>query len=256
MAVKAKDRRMADARRRLAIQQSNLYARNLASLRRKEIGRLINLAKDTVDARNWAQFFDTNLSEIKYFPSWYKGLIMSCGKLSIRSTIASLAGAEAARGTDLGIFENRLLAFAEKEAGEKIATVSATLKDNIKAEIYKALDEDINIGVERMAVRLQEYAKDGMLWQARRIAQTESLIGLAEGAHEAADSLNVAYRKRWLCSGLQNTRDTHLAMDGVIVEQDEMFHFPDCDMLYAHDPQGTPAEIINCACTTDYIPKE
>ena len=250
-------RRRADARRRAVIQQSNVFARNLASLRRKETERVILLAQDTLDARNWAQFFDTNFSEAKYFPNWYKGLVMSTGKLGVTQAARDLAGKEVAKALEMGVFENSLLDYAETRGGELIVTVSGTMKDALKAEIYKALDEDINISVESMAHRLKQYAKNELLWQARRIAQTECLAGLAEGAHEAADSLNIAYLKTWCVSGLSNSRDSHLAMDGTQIEQNDWFVFDDCRMRYAHDMQnGTAAQVINCACSVIYEPKD
>ena len=250
-------RRRADARRRAVIQQSNVFARNLASLRRRETERVILLAQDTLEARNWAQFFDTNFSEARYFPAWYKGLVMNTGKLGVTQAARDLIGKEAAKTIEYGIFENSLQSYAESRAGELIVTVSGTLKDNLKAEIYKALDEDINISVESMAQRLKQYAKNELLWQARRIAQTECLAGLAEGAHEAADSLNIDYLKTWSVSGLSNSRDTHLAMDGTRIEQDDWFVFPDCKMRFAHDIEnGTAAETINCCCSTIYEPKD
>jgi hypothetical protein len=95
------------------------------------------------------------------------------------------------------------------------------------------------------------------LWQARRIAQTETMIGLAESADIAAQSTEVSFVKEWCISGVGNTRESHEVMDGVTVDQNDYFELEDCRMLYPHDTSlNAPAgEIINCACSCIRIPK-
>ena len=254
--ISSYQRRLADAQRRAAIQKSNLWARNLATKRSKEVERVIAIASDRAEARNWAMVFDTEFSEAAYFPSWYQGLIVNSGLLGVKPVVRSLAGAAAAKTFEYGIFEQSLMDYAQMRAADKVVTVSGTLLDALKGEIYRVLDEDINCGVERMAQALRQYSKDNQLWMARRIAQTESLAGLAEGSHEAAESLDIPHTKVWVTSGLQNTRDSHLAMDGKEIDGNDMFIFDDCQMRYAHDmDNGTAAQVVNCACDTQYRPK-
>jgi hypothetical protein len=119
------------------------------------------------------------------------------------------------------------------------------------------MQEDTQESIEKLARRIYAGYKDLELWQARRIAQTETMIGLADAGNIAAQSLDVRFDKQWVISGLGNTRDTHAVMDGVVVGQDEPFELEDCMMMYPHDgSMGAPAgEIINCACDVLRLPK-
>jgi hypothetical protein len=62
--------------------------------------------------------------------------------------------------------------------------------------------------------------------------------------------------KQW-CTAKINTRETHEAMDGTEVDQNELFVLADCKMRWPHDSAfGAPAgEIINCACDVIRRPK-
>jgi hypothetical protein len=119
------------------------------------------------------------------------------------------------------------------------------------------MESNTQMPIEKLAREIFKGYKDIELWQARRIAQTETMIGLADAGEIAARSLDVRYDKQWVISGLGNTRETHEAMDGVVVDMDEPFQLPDCQMMYPHDGSlGAPAgEIINCACDILHIPK-
>ena len=128
--------------------------------------------------------------------------------------------------------------------------VSGTFKDQLVGVTRKVMSEADGMGIEKVARLIFEGYQDIELWQARRIAQTETMISLADAGDLAAKTLDLRYSKQWCTSGLGNTRDTHLAMDGITVEDWEPFELADCMMMYPHDStMGAPAgEIINCAC--------
>jgi hypothetical protein len=156
-----------------------------------------------------------------------------------------------------GYWEQELLQYAEQRAGSEIVIVQGTLKDELIKLTRTLMQEDTQESIEKLARRIYAGYKDLELWQARRIAQTETMIGLADAGDIAARSLDVRYDKQWVISGLGNTRDTHAVMDGVVVGQDEPFELEDCMMMYPHDgSMGAPAgEIINCACDVLRLPK-
>ena len=124
--------------------------------------------------------------------------------------------------------------------------------------VRQILSEDLGIGIEKATKELyKRYLATIEKWQCRRIAQTEAMIGAAEAADEAAQTLSIHYTKQWVISGLGNTRASHELMDGVIVDEDEPFVLPGGMMMYPHDTSmGADAgEIINCACDCLRIPK-
>jgi len=253
--ITAAERALMDAQRRRAVSLSNGYVRRLVRLRTKEAGRVLDLCTSFLDYSAWADCIRTNLTERAYLPSWYKGLIVNGGLPAVTTTARMLTGKAEALAS--GVFEAGLADYAERRVGSEIVTVSGTMKDTLIGILEKTVKEDMNIPVEKLTkVIMGDFAGHYATWQARRIAQTEVLNGLAEAGHQAAEALDIPYLKQWSVSGLGNSRETHKAMDGKTVESYEMFRLPDCEMAYPHDTMnGTVEEIVNCACTLIRRPK-
>jgi hypothetical protein len=88
-------------------------------------------------------------------------------------------------------------------------------------------------------------------YQATRVAQTERTRiqsqARSDTLTEAAD-LGVKVTKTW-SARMVNTRDTHAALDGVTIPQDEAFQLSDGDrLMYPGDPSGSPENVISCHC--------
>lgn len=243
-------RKQMDALRRNGVMVSNRYAKKLAALRKKETLKILETLEREREVRQWSTFFGQELNEGKYLPAWWQGLIMNSALPAAKVTTTQLIGKN---DINDDIFTRQLQDFAQRRAGREITSVSHTFKESIQQRIGKELLEDPNIGVEKLARAIRAEVDHIALWQARRIAQTEMMIGLAEASHEAAEYLQVKYLKQWSISGLGNTRETHELMDGVIVAADEMFILEDCEMMYPSDPSAPASEIINCACTCIYL---
>ena len=235
-----------DYLRKKGLQVGRIYEGKLIKARRGEVRRLLNLCRDS-NPSQWEMIIEAQLRE-DYLFDWYKGLYVSAGVPRAKSTARDLNKSKAA--FEDGIWESELARYAEQQAGEKIVIVSGTLKEQLVGITRKVLEEADGAGIEKIARQIFSNYQGIELWQARRIAQTETMIGLADAGNIAAQTLDIRFSKQWCTSGLGNTRDTHLAMDGVIVEDWEPFELPDCHMMYPHDSSmGAPAgEIINCAC--------
>ena len=123
--------------------------------------------------------------------------------------------------------------------------------------IGKTIRENPDIGVEKLTKAIAEAYQPTNLWEARRIAQTEMMNGLAEADQQTADYLGIEHTKQWCISGVGNSRESHIAMDGVVVDADEMFLLVDCVMRYPHDTSTNPpaGEVVNCSCTCIRRPK-
>lgn len=65
-------------------------------------------------------------------------------------------------------------------------------------------------------------------------------------SYEQAESLGIKIKKRWMATLDDRTRDSHRELDGVSIENDEVF---DNGCRYPGDPMGEPAEVYNCRCT-------
>ena len=235
-----------DYLRKKGLQVGRIYEGKLIKARRGEVRRLLNLCRDS-NPSQWEMIIEAQLRE-DYLFDGYKGLYVSAGVPRAKSTARDLNKSKAA--FEDGIWESELARYAEQQAGEKITLVSGTLKESLVGITRKVLEEADGAGIEKIARQIFTNYQGIELWQARRIAQTETMIGLADAGNIAAQTLDIRFSKQWCTSGLGNTRDTHLAMDGVIVEDWEPFELADCHMMYPHDSSmGAPGgEIINCAC--------
>ncbi len=84
--------------------------------------------------------------------------------------------------------------------------------------------------------------------QAKRVAQTERNRVQSQARFDAAQAAaeqGVETYNEWRCRFVRS-RDTHMARHGVRVRQGECF--PDCNLRYPGDPNGSAKEVINCHC--------
>jgi hypothetical protein len=195
------------------------------------------------------------LDESGYFYDWMKGLYLNAGLPRAKSITRDLSRSKAEDPS--GMWEQELVRYATGRAGENIVSVSGSLKDELNKILQQhLLDTDGVIGVERLTQEVfRDYGKIAE-WMVRRIAQTETMIGMAEAGAIAADSLDVGFTKQWCIAGIR-TRESHLVLDGVEIDQDDLFNVGTSMMRWPHDSSfGADAgEIINCACDVIRRPK-
>lgn len=253
--ISAAQRRHQDYLRRMGLKVGNVYRSRLEALRRKEVRRVMGLCADVSDKSQWASIITNNLSEAGYFESWMQGLYVESGLPQAKSIARDLTRGKAE--TPSLLWESQIRSYATENAGRKIVSVSGTLRDTLIEVLTAELQEDVNVAPFQLSKRIFSKINKLLPWQCLRIAQTETMIALAEGGAVAADSLEVDYLKEWCISGVGNTRESHEIMDGITVGQNEYFELEDCMLLYPHDQSTNPpaGEIINCACSCIRIPK-
>lgn len=250
------ERRHMDYLRKKGLAVGRVYEDKLQKARRAEVRRVLLMCRDFNDPEQWEDVIRLHLDESGYYYDWMKGLYLNAGLPRAKSITRDLSRSKAEDPS--GLWEDELARYARQRAGENIVAVEGTLKDELVRLIRKRLDVDDVVGVEKLT---QQVFKDyGNLaeWMVRRIAQTETMIGMAHAGAVAADTLDVGFTKQW-SAVLIRTRESHLAMDGTEVDQDELFYVGDekAAMRWPHDDSfGAPAgEIINCACDVIRRPK-
>ena len=250
------ERRHRDYLRRRGLKVGQAYEARLIRLRRQEVQRVLELCRNYDDPEMAASVVQANIDE-SYLGDWWQGLTLAAGLPMAKSTARDLNKPKAAE--DEGIWTRQLRDYARKRAGENIVIVQGTLKDALCDILADELEGEIGVSVEELTKRVyRQYNSHLLKWQCRRIAQTECMVGMAEAGAEAAGTLDVKFTKQWCCSGLGNTRETHQAMDGVEVDEQELFVLhEEVLMQYPHDNTYNPpaAEIINCACDVIRRPK-
>lgn len=247
------ERRHVDYLRKRGLKTGAVYQTRLVKLRRKEVRRLLDMCRD-YDVSMWDEVIREGVDE-RYLFGWFRGLWQDAGLPKAQSTARDMSRGKASPEDDYWLGE--LARYAEQRAGSEIVLLERTMRDNLVSIVRTVMSENVGVGVEKVAKQIYEAYKGVELWQARRIAQTETMIGLADAGAMAARTLGVDFTKQWCTSGLANTRDSHLLMDGVEVDGNEPFSLPDCMMMWPHDTSmGAPAgEIINCACDVIRRPK-
>lgn len=148
------------------------------------------------------------------------------------------------------------------------SAVKAVLTDSKLSEpLYKALGIDINSMKKRVSAEITRGIAAGMsnyeiarnlhnaskapLSRARTIARTEShriQEAASFDAGKLAKSKGADIVKQWDASLDGDTRETHRALDGKIVELDEPFVSGGNKAMYPGD-FGDPAEDCNCRCS-------
>lgn len=242
--------------RRRGLRTASVYGGRLASDRRKELRRVLNLALDLSVPEQVVSLLEDQLSETSYLPSWWTGLWTEAGLPMAKATASDLRQAKAAAEEDVWL--SALRRYAQTRAGNEIRVVTGTWKDSLVKLARAHLESDLGIGIEKLTKKIYaDYVSRLEKWQVRRIAQTEAMIGMADASELAAETLDVPYVKQWCISGLGNTRPSHEAVDGVTVDQDEPFVLEGGMLMYPHDTSlgASASEIINCACDCIRRPK-
>ena len=258
----AKKRRITDAERnhqnylrKKGLAVGHVYEQKLLKARRAEVRRVLLECREWDDPERWPAVIDASLTESGYFYDWMKGLYLNAGLPRAKSITRDLSRGKAADPS--GMWEQEIARYALSRAGENIVSVEGSLKDALVSLLRaQMLENEGGVGVEKLTQQVFRAYGNMAEWMVRRIAQTETMISLAEAGAIAADTLDVGFTKQWVTSGIR-TRETHAAMDGVEVDQNELFILADCQMRWPHDSSfGAPAgEIINCACDVIRRPK-
>ena len=253
--ITAAERRHQDYLRKKGLAVGHVYEQKLLKARRAEVRRVLLECRDWDDPEKWPEVIGASLTESGYFYDWMKGLYLNAGLPRAKSITRDLSRSKA--GDPSGMWEQEIMRYALSRAGEEIVSVEGVLKDTLVSILRARLaDGGGDLGVEKLTQQVFRQYGQTAEWMGRRIAQTETMISLAEAGAVAADTLDVGFTKQWVTAGIR-TRETHAAMDGVEVDQNELFILADCQMRWPHDSSfGAPAgEIINCACDVIRRPK-
>lgn len=248
------ERRHQDYLRRKGLQVGHVYEQKLLKARREEVRRVLKMCRDYSNPEMWPEVIDSMLDESGYYYDWMKGLYLNAGLPRAKSITRDLSRSKAEDPS--GLWEQELVRYAQNRAGENIVSIEAGLKDSLVKILQDRLLEDDAVGVEKLTQLVFRDYGNMAEWMVRRIAQTETMIGMAEAGAIAADSLDVGFTKQWCIAGIR-TRESHLVLDGVEIDQEDLFNVGSSMMRWPHDSSfGADAgEIINCACDVIRRPK-
>lgn len=144
----------------------------------------------------------------------------------------------------------------ELESNSASALTRALRDARYDAAIEKALENGEPLSSSQIDTMVQNYSNRALRYRGEAIARTETMAALHEGQQEATEQM-IASKKVdasdvvgiWHATLDDRTRESHAEMEGQERAMGDMFETGDGNFLeYPGDPDGEPAEIINCRC--------
>jgi len=129
----------------------------------------------------------------------------------------------------------------------QIRNVNDTSYKKIQALLNEAYDGGWTI--TELEKQLRKTFKQFSKTRSVLIARTE-MSGVVNGGTFQGRKQAGIEKHQWLSTRAANTRDTHIHVDGEIVEVGKPFTRLSWPMLYPGDPSGPASEVCNCRCTT------
>jgi uncharacterized protein with gpF-like domain len=114
--------------------------------------------------------------------------------------------------------------FIRNEALSNATTIEDTVKDRLKNDILKGAEE--GEGIPQITNRLQETQASMSDEKAELVARTETLSSSRKGSQALAESTDLVQGKEWIATNDGRVREWHSAMDGQIVDKDDVFTVP------------------------------
>lgn len=241
-------RRQEDLLRQKVLSASLPFEKKL-SYHRTRLVSSVGKALTELPPAEWEGYVRDMVKE-PYLQKWFREMYWAAGQPAGERAIRNFFNI---KGEAADSWEWALQDWIRREAGNKIVLVEGSMKNWLVDYLRHYLDANNDLGTEQIIRNIQEDImkqwKDVRQWQIRRIVQTESLTAMSEASDVAIKGLGINYSKTWGISG-HNTREAHLAMDGITIDQHQLFKVGLEDMEYPRDNKhgASAANIINCRC--------
>jgi len=158
-----------------------------------------------------------------------------------------------------GLFSEKFIKWVrnyfQTQGGRKVVSLTDTMTKKVLRVIDEAKAEGLTQSQMVKKVR-DDLGKSnfykGQIW---RIVRTETAAALNTSSQISFETSEIEMEKEWILGGSANHRADHVEMDGTRVKWDEDFVLPNGNTLrYPGDPNGEPGDIINCSCSSGYVP--
>ena len=143
------------------------------------------------------------------------------------------------------------------------------ITDTTRKLVDKAFRDGIEAGdtTRQLAKRIESYTlgtngsglegRINVKARAFMIAKTESLMGAEKAKDLQIDESVYLYENQWIKGHPKEPRETHIQVSlNKPIDKDKPFIVGGVKMMYAGDSKGGAENVINCKCSTIYIPKE
>lgn len=142
--------------------------------------------------------------------------------------------------------------WTNKFLAEKANGITGTLKLALKDIIHTGTNS--NKTITEIGKDINDRFKTKTSYEAYRIARTEVHGAAMAGVDAGAAATGLELKKQWLSAEDDRTREAHAIADGQVVGMEESFTVDGEQLRFPGDPFGSASNVINCRCTTLYIP--
>lgn len=158
-------------------------------------------------------------------------------------------------------WEASFAALGSAVGAQRVTLVQGTALNTLQriTRAYLSDAEFMSLGATQKATILRRQFSGYTQYQAERLVRTESTYCANFAMGESAKTLfpEQQLMKEWIAAFDDRTRDSHAeAGAGEPIKASEPFMVGGQLMMYAGDPAGGAAEVINCRCSTPYFPQE
>lgn len=165
--------------------------------------------------------------------------------------LKSKAGVLETKSKDMNQWDEFMRSWIALNGVERMVDVTETTIRRLRVALQDAIERGESI--EDVARRITTTGSGiADLNRARVIARTEIISASNVGSLQGALETGLPFVKEWLATQDDRTRDTHFVADGQRVEQHGQFVVDGEALLYPGDLNGSPANVIQCRCTTIY----
>ena len=138
--------------------------------------------------------------------------------------------------------------------GKRITWITGTTKDEFIRIVDKIAGYGFQngIGVPEIAKQIRYELNISERYRSERIARTEVISASNMSSQAGALATGVPLDKTWIAKIDDKTRESHIAVDGEVVDINELFSN---GLLLPGDPNGEAEDTINCRCAVGYLSK-
>jgi len=155
---------------------------------------------------------------------------------------------------DIGdFFANAFDTYIATRAADMVASVTATTRSIIRKSILRSIKDGIS--GSQMAKQIRTAAGGAVgASRAKTIARTEIHSAAQASMDATAKSTGLKFRKFWVATDDERTRETHLAAEkdseDRIITEDDFFNVGGHPAQFPGDPALPVEESVNCRCGT------
>lgn len=163
------------------------------------------------------------------------------------------------------IFKAQMQEYLNTIGGQHIKDIT----DTTRKLVSKAFTDGIEAGdtTRQLSKRIESYTlgsngsglegRVNVKARALMISKTETLMASEKAKDLQIDESVYLYEKKWVKGHPKEPRETHIQVSqNKPIDKDKPFIVGGVKMMYAGDSKGGAENVINCKCSTIYLPKE